>query len=59
MADVQKTPEKKQEKKLVVCPVYGSMVHVLTGVVYDGATEVKEVDSWLQSQIDSGKMTLG
>ena len=58
MAETQKTPEKKQEKKLTVCPSNGRMVHVLSGAVYEGPTEVKELDSWLQTQIDSGKMTL-
>jgi hypothetical protein len=48
----------KPEKKFLVQPVHGRMVHVLTGVVFDGTTEVKEIDSWLQAQIDAGKIVL-
>ena len=48
----------KQEKKIAVHTLHGRMVHVLTGEVFDGVTEVKEVDSWLQAQIDAGKLKL-
>lgn len=61
MAEVSKPvaeSKAKQEKKFLVQPVHGRMVHVLTGFVFEGVTEVPIVDSWLQAQIDAGKVKL-
>lgn len=38
--------------------VYGQMVHVVTGKVFDGETDIDAIDSWVQAQIDAGKLKL-
>ena len=55
-AKTSKTLTKVQPKKVLVEPVFGRMVHVLTGVEIKGLTEVAEIDGWLQAQIDAGKL---
>ena len=56
MAEV-KTPT-KPTKVTKVKAVHGKMVHTLTGQVFTAETtvELAQVDSWVQSQIDAGKM---
>lgn len=49
---------KQEAKKVQVRPVHGVMVHMLTNQVLDGDTEVPEIDSWLQAQIDAGKIVV-
>ena len=57
MADEKKQePVTKQATK--VQTVYGRMVHVVTGQVFDGVTEVPGMDPWVQAQVDAGKMNL-
>ena len=51
-------PEPKQPKKIIVRPVYGRMVHLLTNQEINGETEVPEIDGWLQAQIDAGKIVI-
>lgn len=55
-----KTPEKIEEPKVqMICTVYGRMVDPLTGLEYDRKpTELLKRTGWVDSQIDSGKMTL-
>ena len=50
--------EAKQPKKLFVQPVYGRMVNVLNNQTIVGVTEVKQIDAWIQAQIDAGKLEL-
>ena len=58
------TPEKpkaadKAAKVQMICTVYGRMVDPLTGLEYDRKpTELLKRTGWVDSQIDSGKMTL-
>lgn len=56
MAEVKTTT--KPSKVTKVKPVHGKMVHTLTGQEFKAETtvELTEVDSWVQSQIDAGKM---
>lgn len=56
MAEVKTTT--KPAKVTKVQPVHGKMVHTLTGQVFPAETQVElaQVDSWVQSQIDAGKM---
>ena len=56
MSEVIK-PATKVTKPTKVKAVHGKMVHTLTGQVFnhDQETEVV-VDSWIQSQLDAGKM---
>ena len=49
---------KVSPKKIIVRPVYGRMVHQVTAQDMIGDTEVPEIDGWLQSQIDAGKVVL-
>ena len=52
-------PEPKAElKKIIIRPVYGRMVHMLTAQEIVGDTEVPEIDGWLQAQIDAGKIVV-
>lgn len=55
-----KTSEKTEEPKVqMICTVYGRMVDPLTGLEYDRKpTELLKRTGWVDSQIDSGKMTL-
>lgn len=48
----------KQAKKLFVKPLYGRMVNVLNNQAIVGLTEIKQVDAWVQAQIDAGKLEL-
>lgn len=38
--------------------VHGPMVHPFTNVVFNGEPKPAEIDSWVQSQIDAGKMVV-
>ena len=49
---------KAQPKVIRVQPVYGRMVHMHTAQEINGVTEVPEIDSWLQAQIDAGKIVV-
>lgn len=49
---------KQEPKKIIVRPVYGRMVHVITNQEIVDITEVPEIDSWLQAQIDAGKIVV-
>ena len=40
-----------------VAPVYGAMHHLLQDIRIEGFTEV-EMDSWVEVQIEAGKLTL-
>jgi hypothetical protein len=50
--------EAKQPKKILVQPVFGRMVNVLNNQALVGVTEIKEIDAWVQAQIDAGKLQL-
>ena len=50
-------PAKVEPKKLTVTPVFGPMHHPYMKIQIEGETFVPEIDSWLQSQIDAGKLT--
>lgn len=57
------SPEKpkadKAAKVQMICTVYGRMADPLTGLEYDRKpTELLKRTGWVDSQIDSGKMTL-
>lgn len=58
MAEAKTT---KAPAKITLTAVHGRMVNLLTGQVFEQGkpTEVAAKDSWLQSQIDAGKMTEG
>lgn len=55
MAEIKET---KKQKKIVIQPVYGPMHHMIKDYPINGITEVLEIDSWLQAQIDAGKITV-
>lgn len=62
MPEPMKAPEplKAPEPKLIqLRAVYGYMVHPFTTDTFDTMrlTTVKKVDSWMQSQLDAGKLT--
>lgn len=57
MADETKPKGKEQKTKILVEPVFGPMVNLLTNQRIEGITEVPEMDSWLQAQLDAGKLT--
>ena len=46
------------KRKITVTPVYGPMHHLLLDVRIEGPTEFDEIDSFLQAQIDAGKLRL-
>jgi len=51
-------PQEPQAPKLTkVRTVYGLMVHPFTSQVFDGEAETT-IDSWVNSQIEAGKMQL-
>lgn len=62
MSEDVKQPKAKEPKaapkKILVNPVYGRMVHMHTAQEINGVTEVPEIDSWLQAQIDAGKIVV-
>lgn len=45
--------------KVVVTPVYGVMIHQFTSTRIEGPTEFEVLDTWLESQIEAGKLKLG
>jgi hypothetical protein len=47
----------EKPKATVVSNVYGPMHNPFTGQDFDGETETT-IDSWVQSQIDAGKLKL-
>lgn len=58
MAEELKPKATKEPKKILVQPVYGLMVNLITGQRFDGITELTEIDGWTQAQIDAGKIQL-
>lgn len=44
--------------KIIVSPVYGPMHHPFLNLRIDGLTELPEIDSWTQCQLDAQKLTL-
>ena len=52
-----KTPE-QPAKAVKVAPVFGPMVHPHLNVDIKVATVFEAMDSWLECQIDAGKLTL-
>lgn len=53
MADENKKDVKGAIK---VQPVFGDMHHVILDKPIKGITQFDEVDSWLQAQLDAGKL---
>ncbi len=49
---------KSEPAKLTVTPVHGPMYHPFMKIRIEGETFVPEIDSWLRSQIDAGKLTV-
>jgi hypothetical protein len=59
MSDTPKTEPKAPAKKPVLLQaVHGDLVHPLTALRFEMGRPTKcEVDAWIQSQIDAGKLT--
>lgn len=53
-----KQPAVKKAKQIYVETVYGPMHHLLKDFKIEGTTPVDEIDTWLQAQIDAGKLKL-
>lgn len=53
---VQTSSPSPQKKKVAICAVHADMVHLLTGerITLQGVNI--ELDSWVQMQIDAGKL---
>ena len=53
-----KTKEVAPEKGVYVRTVHGEMRHLFTNVVFTQDPKKVEIDSFLQAQIDAGKMEI-
>lgn len=54
----QPKQENKATQAFYVTNVFGPMHHPFMNIKIDGRTLVPEIDGWLQSQIDAGKVTV-
>lgn len=56
--ETQKPKKAAPEKGVYVRAVYGDMRHLFTNVVFTSDPKKVELDSFIQSQIDAGKMEI-
>ena len=54
---VAESEQQPQTTKVTVAPVFGPMHHPFQNLRIEGFTEV-EMDSWVEVQIEAGKLTL-